>query len=98
MTLHQPQLDALRISQQASTSEWHQQLKDCLNLIHRYRLTPAISPEVEEIVDSPITEQAERAFAPFADQRFSARQQLGNLNQCLRNVNYSAKVVCEKLC
>nr|MBS0021039.1 methyltransferase [Gammaproteobacteria bacterium] len=91
------ELDKLRIDQQLSTLEWEERMQWGLKQLAQYRLQPNQRVMTIRQQDTPLSGLPDRTLAPFADERFSAREVSGALRAILVAAAYSESTVCKLL-
>lgn len=90
-------IEQLRIQRRLTTFEFEQQIQWAQQRLSLYRLQPHHYYNFPRLLDSHLENSQGRTFAAFANENFSARQQLRRLYECLQQAGYTASNICEIL-
>ncbi|MEO0533163.1 MAG: carbamoyltransferase C-terminal domain-containing protein [Cyanobacteria bacterium P01_A01_bin.123] len=63
----------------------------------QYGVESAYLPTTATATDSPLPSGITQTLAPFRDDRFSLRDQLGQLRSCLQQAGYTLETICQRL-
>ncbi|AKG20857.1 carbamoyltransferase C-terminal domain-containing protein [Calothrix sp. 336/3] len=90
-------LEQMRIEMRLTQFEFIQQIEWANQQLSNYRLEPTY-PYLKSLPqDSAFPPTSEQTFAPFENEKFSARRILRNLYECLQQAGYNEVNICQLL-